>query len=432
MKQKKILIAFLCIGSLVACKKDYFNPNQPTDAEVFSQPEALTRVIVGIKNRFAVSALSPVYQSIAAASLSTKEAVVQNAGNADLATLESGGNNLAPNNGVITNLWAGCNLVGSESQKVINGAAAVGDPNLRNSILAYGHLYKALALGTLATFWERVPIENGQNAVFSSRTDALLRAVKLLDDASSLLSSTTITPAFTASVGSDIDLPNALPAIAARYYLMLGDYDKAIARAAAVNLTKKSAFFYNTTNVNPIFRSALTQNNVFGIKPNFGLTGSLLPNPADKRIAFHLTKNGANGSGFFLGDLTQIPLYLPGEMILIQAEANARKTLLPAAKTFLDQVLTKLPSADAFGVGADLPAYSGALTQGALLDEIYRNRCIELYFSGLKLEDSRRFGRPNPTLPVPAATAERTRNFYPYPQQERDGNPVNTPADPAI
>jgi len=46
--------------------------------------------------------------------------------------------------------------------------------------------------------------------------------------------------------------------------------------------------------------------------------------------------------------------------------------------------------------------------------------------SGLKLEDSRRFGRPGPGQ----AGAERTRNFYPYPQQERDGNP-NTPNDPA-
>jgi hypothetical protein len=46
---------------------------------------------------------------------------------------------------------------------------------------------------------------------------------------------------------------------------------------------------------------------------------------------------------------------------------------------------------------------------------------------GLALEDSRRFGRPGPGTP----NAERSRNFYPYPQQERDGNP-NTPADPTI
>ncbi len=47
--------------------------------------------------------------------------------------------------------------------------------------------------------------------------------------------------------------------------------------------------------------------------------------------------------------------------------------------------------------------------------------------SGLKLDDSRRFGRPGPT----DADAERNRNFYPYPTVERDNNP-NTPADPVI
>jgi starch-binding outer membrane protein, SusD/RagB family len=426
-KIKYLLVIIAAVSFLSSCKKDYKNPNQATDAEVFANPDALSRVIVGIKLRYAVSS-SPVYQAISASALSTKEGAVLNAGNADLAQLENGGNNLAPNNGVITSLWATTNLVGSEAQKVINGAVSIGDVNLRNSVQAYGHLYKALALGTLASFWEKVPLQNGPNAVYSTRTEALQTAAKLLDDASALISTTTIPASFTTAVGNDIDLPNALKAIAARYYNMLGDNDKAIARAASVDLTKKSAFFYNNINQNPVFRISLTQNNVYGIKPNFGLSGTLLPNPADKRIVFHLTKNGVSGSGFFLGDATSIPLYQPGEMLLIQAEANARKSLFPQAKAFLDQVLTKLPAADLYGVGADLPVYSGALTQNDLLNEIYKNRCIELYLAGLKFEDSRRFGRSGPGT----ASPERSRNFYPYPQQERDGNPANTPADPAL
>ncbi|MFT4022700.1 MAG: hypothetical protein QM664_02815, partial [Flavihumibacter sp.] len=56
-----------------------------------------------------------------------------------------------------------------------------------------------------------------------------------------------------------------------------------------------------------------------------------------------------------------------------------------------------------------------------ILTEIYRQRCIELFMSGLKLEDMRRFGRP---------VTERKRNFFPYPFSERDNNP-NTPSDPA-
>jgi hypothetical protein len=57
-----------------------------------------------------------------------------------------------------------------------------------------------------------------------------------------------------------------------------------------------------------------------------------------------------------------------------------------------------------------------------LLTQIYRNRCIELYLSGLKLEDMRRFARP---------LTERKRNFFPYPFRERDGN-TNTPPDPSF
>ena len=78
-------------------------------------------------------------------------------------------------------------------------------------------------------------------------------------------------------------------------------------------------------------------------------------------------------------------------------------------------------TADLFKVGAGLSA-STASTSTEILDEIYKNRCIELYMSGLKLEDMRRFGRP---------LTERKRNFFPYPFRERDGNP-NTPSDPSF
>jgi hypothetical protein len=428
MKKLIYILASSVLFVQVGCKREYINPNQPTDADVFTTVDGLTRVIVGIKNRFAVNNLAPsvVYQAISASALTTKEAAVLNAGNADLAQVENGVNNLAPNNGVITSLWTTANIVNSEAVKVIKGADNVGDINTKNSIKAYGHLYRALALGTMATFWEQVPITPGTSAGFSTRAAALQEAVKLLDDASTLLSSTTIPVTFINGVGNEIDLPNTLRALAARYYMMLGNNDLAIARAGAVDLTKRSVFFFNNINPNPVFRSSLTNNNTYGIRTNFGLSGTLLPNVADKRIVFHLTKNAANGSGFFQGDATAIPVYQPGEMLLILAEGNARKDQLAPAVNFLNQVLTKTSAADAFGVGAELPVYTGPNTKDDILLEIYRNRCIELYMSGMKIEDSRRFGRPGPGV----SGSERSRNFYPYPQQERDGN-SNTPTDPA-
>jgi hypothetical protein len=112
-------------------------------------------------------------------------------------------------------------------------------------------------------------------------------------------------------------------------------------------------------------------------------------------------------------------MYLPGEMALIIAEANARTNNLDAAITALNSVLTK--KTDSWLIGADLPAYAGARTQEAVLTEIYRNRRIELFMSGMALEDSRRFARP---------ATERSRTWMPYPAIERSNN-TNTPADPA-
>lgn len=432
------LIKYFLISILlttIACKKDYKNPNQPTQDEVFNSPDAMTRVIVGIKNRFAVNNLGVAseYGAISASGLSTKEVVVLNAGNADLAQLEIGGSNVAPNNGLITALWTTTNIVNSESQKLIDNSVNVGDVNLRNSIKIYGNLYKAMALGTLSLFWEKIPITTSENAAYSTRKEALTKAVQLLDEGSTLLGSTTIPSSFSTAVGNEIDLKNTLFALSARYNLMLGNFDAAIAKAGAVDLTKKSTFFYNNLNPNPVFRSSLITNNVYGIRTNFGLSGALTPDPNDKRIAFHLTKNPAtpadqaNGSGFFKNDATVIPIYLPGEVLLTLAEAYARKNDLSNAILYLNKVLTKKPTDDPFGIGAELPSYSGLMTQDAILQEIYKNRLIELYLSGMKLEDSRRFNRPGPET----INGERSRNFYPYPQQERDGN-VNTPGDPTI
>ncbi|WP_264523138.1 hypothetical protein [Flavobacterium sp. N502536] len=114
-------------------------------------------------------------------------------------------------------------------------------------------------------------------------------------------------------------------------------------------------------------------------------------------------------------------------MMLIKAEGYARKDNLPQALIELNKVLTKTTGADTYGIGANLPPYAGAVTKAAILTEIYRNRCIEMYMSSLKLEDSRRFDRPA----AGTTGAERNRNWYPYPDSERNNN-TNTPVDPAI
>lgn len=426
MKIKKYILYLLLPAMFLAvsCDQDIPNPNAATDEQILNSSEGLIGMVNGIKYRYTIGGASGLYSGISANGLTTGELVILNAGNAELAQLGNGFDNVAPSNSVITNLWTNLNLIRADAQKILaNAPDVIADDQTRNGVLAYANFFNALAVGTLAQFWEQVPLQTEIDAQFSTREAALQEAVSLLGQAASQLSGP-LSPAITSAIGTDIDLPNAVRALTARYNLMLGNLDAAFSAASAVDLSSQSVFRFDNVTPNPVFRSSLITQNVYDVSENFGLSGELAPDPADGRIAFYLEPNENSGKGFFTSDDASVPVYLPGEMTLIKAEVNARQNKLDDAVTELDNVLTKTD--DVFGVNANLPAYAGPTAQEAILQEIYKNRCIELYMSGMKMEDGRRFGRPGPQ----DADPERTRNFYPYPNVERDNNVDNTPTDP--
>jgi hypothetical protein len=361
---------------------------------------------------------------------------VLNTGNATLAALEAGKGSLNAANSTMANIWTGANLVKAYSQQLIDNANVIGEAGTRVGVEAYGLFFKALAIGTMAQSWESVTTEvissseyiDGKRPTYKTRAQTLDEAIGYLKQAETLLAATPVSATFNSKVGRDIDLPSATQALIARFSLMNGKLDDALAaanKAIAANVT--STFKFDVVNQNPVFRSGFVSNNVVAGVANFGLKGALAPDPADGRIAFYLGGTTlSKATGFFKSDLDAIPVYLPGEMVLIKAEVLARQNKVTEAITELNKILTK--ATDPFGVTAKLPAYAGATTQAAVLTEIYRQRCIELYLSGLKLDDSRRFGRPGPN----DAAAERNRNFYPYPNVERDNNAANTPKDPDV
>ena len=215
----------------------------------------------------------------------------------------------------------------------------------------------------------------------------------------------------------------------ARFYLYIGNYGAALANANAVDLTKTAVFNFDAASPNPIFFSVTSTNNVYQpVDSTLGLPLGLRPALTDARIPFYTVINTSAAprfrlNGFWNAATKAIPLYVVDEMRLIKAECLLRQTApdLVTAQSILDAMLKQAPAADASGVGANIAAgYTGASDATSLLNEVYRNRCIEMYLSGLKLEDMRRFGRP---------IAERKRNFFPYPISERNNNP-NTPPDP--
>ena len=206
-----------------------------------------------------------------------------------------------------------------------------------------------------------------------------------------------------------------------------------------VPATSKSTFLYSAVSSNPTW-SSLGLSPAYRARENFGLPTAFF-DLGDTRLSFYTTSptfvSGTETlktiAGFSATQIGSYPVYLPDEMRLIKAECILRGTglgTLADAKTEIDAVRTQT-TGDVFGVYANLPAYSGVVDAPSLLNEVYKQRCSELFLQGLRLEDSRRFGRPTPP-PVPTLSNERTRNFYPYPANERTLNSANVPADPAI
>jgi hypothetical protein len=282
----------------------------------------------------------------------------------------------------------------------------------------------------LSEFWEKVPNGTGQNVTFITRIDGFNKAIATIDNALALIAANPISTSFLANIPSGVDIPNTLNALKARYALFAGNYSLALNSANAVDLTKRSALTYDAQNLNPIFEIATSTNNVIQPKNiNLGQTGANIPDAGDARIPFYTAiSTTVRINGFGAASLTLIPVYLPGEMTLIKAEAYARQATpdLASSLTELNKVVTRPATGNVldanYGMGAGLPALTGPYTQQQLLDLIYKHRCIELFMSGLKLEDMRRFNQP---------LADRKRNFFPYPFAERDNN-TNTPADPTF
>ena len=432
MKNKIIkgsLVVAVFAGALlpVGCKKDYTDPNRATAEQVFSSPKGLTGVVTGLQRVYTLGRASNLYNHITINGLTTNELIVVNTGNTAEVQLATGGNAVDGNHAMLTTFWANLNKVIYDADQAIGAAKNLTDKNFASGVIAYASIFKALSLGNLSQYWEKVPAGLGLNVTFIDRIDGYKKAITVIDEALAAIAANAISSTFTSSVPAGIDINNTLHALKARYSLFAGLYAQAMAEANLVDLTKKSTFNFDALSLNPLYEIATSTNNVVQPKDStLGLLVPLQPSLTDGRVPFYTSINATIAPRFRIkgfGDAaaTAFPIYLPGEMILIKAEAYARAGTpdLVNGTIELNKVVTK--NNDIYGVNANLPPAAPA-TIAALLDEIYKNRSIELFMSGLKLEDMRRFGRPN---------SERKRNLMPYPLRERDNNP-NTPTDPSF
>ena len=109
-------------------------------------------------------------------------------------------------------------------------------------------------------------------------------------------------------------------------------------------------------------------------------------------------------------NIDPIPIVRNEELLLIYAEAKAQ---LGGQQTWM----TQLPLSTRSAMHANLPNYSGAATQPAIIDEMLNQRRYSLYGEGHRWIDMRRYNRLN-TLPIDRPGDDVWEEF-PYPQQSK-------------
>ena len=438
----KIVFAALLISvfAFISCETDFDNPNAATSEETFSTREGILASAVGMQQLYATSGVRWIVETPA---ISTREGGITTTFQ-NMIELEDGGSSLPNFNSNVQGLWSTLLRVIKIAEDIEANAPNIDlEPGTQSGLITHAKLFKALSIGHLALNYEQVVVatSNDNNAEFTERQAALEIAIGLLNEAKSTLSSTAASSEFIDEVTlGNIDLANTIDAILARFNLFAGNYDAAIASASDVDLSSTSVFAYDSQNLNPIW-SRVFLNDAPNFKPrdNFGLPAEFVYDPVDGRLAFYLVpldETNQNGlpiedlAGFFNVNTGPLPVYIPDEMNLIIAEANLRKSAPDTAAAIgaLNEVLTD--NDDPF-INANVAPYAGGTSVDELLDEVYRNRRAELFLTGMSLEDSRRFNRPEPSGNEMIYSEERNRNFYPYPDIERNSNP-NTPPDPSI
>lgn len=440
-----ILAALFLVLGISSCSLDYANPNAAAENQVLTSREGLFTLAVGMQQFYATSTLEAY---ITRTAVTTREMGVTTTFQNPL-DLELGGAEFPNENGDVLAIWQRSYRVIGMADNILANApntAILMPAGSRSGLIALASLYKAMCLGHLAMYFEQAPLTVGTataGATFRPRAEVLTEAIRLLDNAAQQVSSNAPDANFSATViASGFNLSNTIQAMRARFLLMAGRNADAILAATAVNTATAglSVFRYDAQiNRNPIFQTVIL-GNTYAPRDFFGTP--VFSDTTDARLRFFMRANPRRGTppaafnvddlaaSFFATADAAVPVFRMGEMALIRAEAQARQNNLTAAVTEINTVRTKTRTADVHGIGASLPPYSGAMTQDAILTEIYAQRCVELFLTGMRMEDQRRFGRPAPPTPS-SFQSERNRNFYPYPSLERDNN-TNTPANPPI
>jgi hypothetical protein len=423
MKQRQTIRLVAALGAAVllgGCDLDVVNPNSPTEEAVITDVNGVVALAVGMQGQFAQS----VEDYVVTGALTTDEWGTRTRALLAWQSLFTG-DNFENTYGVVAAPYTNTYAIAKSANTLLAASGNLGlSAGFETGINSLARLFKAMALGMSSMQYQNLPADIAAGgAVLLPRADVRDTVLALLEKARTDLDA--VSDADLANfnsrvLGTGVNLRATVNAMLARYYLLDAQYQQAITAATRVPANVLSMLAYPAPTTNPIWGLAIDIQYVGGTynfvqaaeagdrRPGYWLVTTSAPiagNPGDS-LSYTLKKYATQNESF--------PLYLPDEMKLIQAEAQARLGSLPAARTLINQVRTQTSSA------VDEPvAGLTALTDAQLPDlntvlrQIGYERRYELYMQGLRWDDTRR-------LPV---TSSVTFQYLPLPATECRDNP---------
>jgi tetratricopeptide (TPR) repeat protein len=417
-------VGLLVIVASLACNTslDLTNPNSPTQQAALSNLNGVIATELGMQDQFAASAL--IY--VRAPALVTDEwGTASKALAADISLYT--GQGIDPSYGVVSDPYYVTYRIARTADAIIGAVPGISGVSAGFSagLTANAKLFKAMALGMAAQQYAELPIDasvTGGTPV--ARAQVFQEVIRLLESARADLApyNAADLSGFTSrAVSTGFDVRNTIDAMLARYYLYTGQYQQALDAAKRVDLSKVSLLAYPDPDLNPIYNYSVVAGYVAPLK-SWARSAEL----SDKRVPFWVDTLAAPPNGnpptvqlsqFALYGTRNapFPVYLPGEVMLIKAEAEAQLNDLPSAINDINAVRTKTGTATT--PGAQLPPLTALQlnTKDKVLAQIAHERQYELFSQGLRWEDLRRLGTligVQPKIP-----------FLPMPQSECTTNP---------
>jgi starch-binding outer membrane protein, SusD/RagB family len=438
---KSCAAAFAAVA-VGACSLDLQNPNQPTEGQVTTDVNGVIALATGLQARFAQSYGNFAYM----AGLVTDEFAATSASLISISDAEQGA--VAPGTAIADNVFNSVYRTVRTADDLLAGSAALSaqlDAGTLSGLRALAFALKGEALGEALQSYQDIPINTYQQTapVYVDRAVALPFVRELLDSAAQAITTTAPSTFFNNSILTPgVNLANVVHLLRARYARVANDDANAIAYSNLVARSGTTAMSQLTFPSPGINFYANVTGGTNGIAPRRQWRTSMTG--GDQRFNYFVipsaTLTGRVGAlldpwNRYANPNNPLPVYMPDEALLIKAEALANTNQLPQAIAVLDSVRTDCTGDRGIDdPKACLAPYAGAVTQAAILAEIYLQRRYELFGTGLRWEDARRRSAIFGPAAAPAVPVDGQRCWLPYAVGDRNANPNATTAvlpDPA-